>query len=41
MMNCFNLLIDEEVDKVGFSKTVHHIEYEYTLWEISECGSSK
>jgi hypothetical protein len=30
MMNCFYLLIDEEVDKVGFSKTVHHTECEYT-----------
>jgi hypothetical protein len=35
------LLIDEEVDKVGVSKTVHHIEYEYALWEISKCGSYK
>jgi len=30
MMNYLYLLIDE-VDKVGFSKIVHHIEYEYTL----------
>jgi hypothetical protein len=35
------LLIDEEVDKVGFSKIVHHVECDYALWEISKCGSSK
>jgi hypothetical protein len=31
LMNYLYLLIDEEVDKVGVSKTVHHIEYEYAL----------
>jgi hypothetical protein len=35
------LLIDEEVDKAGVSKIVHHIEYEYTLWEIAKCESFK
>jgi len=30
MMNCLYLLTGDEVDKVGFSKIVHHIEYEYT-----------
>jgi hypothetical protein len=28
IMNYLYLLIDEEVDKVGFSKIVHHIEYD-------------
>ena len=30
MMNYLYLLTVEEVDKVGFSKIVHHIECEYT-----------
>jgi len=31
MMSHLYLLIDEEIDKIGVSKIVHHIEYEYTL----------
>lgn len=30
VMNCLYLLIGEEVDKVGFSKIAHRIEYEST-----------
>jgi hypothetical protein len=41
MMNFLYLLIEEEVDKVGFSKIIDNIEYEYALWEISDCASSK
>jgi hypothetical protein len=31
VMNYLYLLIDEEVDKVGFSKIVHHVECDYAL----------
>lgn len=34
VLNCVYLLIDEKVDMVGFSKIVHHVEYEYISRDI-------